>query len=617
MATQEAYTTRVIQLAFIVGCMYTGIGFLRLGFLVRFLSHSVIVGFTSVRQKFWRSWRFPPSFASADPAHPPTRRATNPPAQTTKPPPPPQGAVILIGLSQVKYILGVKMPRAETLQENIASLASVGGGAKWQEVVMGCSAIAFLLLLKFIGGRWPRFRIVRAFGPVTVCAVGIGIVASGVTGGSGKTGKIKTVGNIPQGLPPFSANKWVPVTQDPASLLGLAVIVTLVDLLESTSIARALARKHGYALVYGQEVVGLGLANIAGAMFSAYTATGSFSRSAVNNDTGARTQLSGFITALVVMLTLLVLTPILKLLPYNCMAAIIIVGLTSLFELGVAVHLLRVHLRDFFVWLAAFLCTLFLGIELGLAISIGLAVLIVIFESAFPHTAVLGRVERSPVYRNIEQYPDAELVPGILIVRLDAPVYFANVQWCQDKLVEYERAAERFAAANGAPRLEYVVLDLTPVPHLDSMGGDFFVQLAEDYAARGIRLALSNPNARVLRMLDRCGATLLPGESVAEARARKRGNRVPREWVFVRVHDAVNACLFDMSRADGGEGGRGLPEWEGGEDGAAAAAAAAGTRAIARVSASGVLLGFEAVAPGGGAGGGAGGSGGAAGDKVL
>lgn len=179
--------------------------------------------------------------------------------------------------NQVKYILGVKMPRAETLQENIAGLAAVGGKAQWQEVVMGCSAIAFLLVLKFVGGRWPRLRFVRAFGPVIVCAVGIGVVASGVTGGTGKEGKIKTVGTIPQGLPPFSATKWVPVTYDPGSLLGLAAIVTLVDLLESTSIARALARKHGYSLVYGQEVVGLGLANIAGAMFSAYTATGSFS----------------------------------------------------------------------------------------------------------------------------------------------------------------------------------------------------------------------------------------------------------------------------------------------------------------------------------------------------
>ena len=112
-----------------------------------------------------------------------------------------------------------------------------------------------------------------------VCSVGIGVVASGITGGTGKEGKIKTVGNIPQGLPPFTAGKWAPVTPDPGSLVGLAVVVTLVDLLESTSIARALARKHGYALVYGQEVVGLGLANIAGAAFSAYTATGSFSLS--------------------------------------------------------------------------------------------------------------------------------------------------------------------------------------------------------------------------------------------------------------------------------------------------------------------------------------------------
>jgi len=297
--------------------------------------------------------------------------------------------------------------------------------------------------------------------------------------------------------------------------------------------------------------------------------------------------------------------------------------LTSLFEVGVAVHLLRVHLRDFLVWTVGFLCTLFLGVELGLAISIGLAVLIVVFESAFPHTAVLGRVERSQVYRNVEQYPDAELIPGILIVRLDTSVYFANVQWCQDKMVEYERAAERFAVANGAPKLEYVVLDLTPVPHLDSMGGDFFVQLAEDYAARGIRLVLSNPNARVLRMLERCGATLLADETEEEAALKGRGNRVPREWVFVRVHDAVNACLFDMSRQDGGEGGRGLPTCgagvgggAGGSGGGAAGPsnAAAGLtaadkqqRAIARVSASGVLLGFERAGGAGSSGGGGGG----------
>lgn len=118
---------------------------------------------------------------------------------------------------------------------------------------------------------------------------------------------------------------------------------------------------------------------------------------------GAKTQLAGFVTAMVVMFVLLFLTKVFELLPYNVMAAIIIAGVASLVEFDTAAYLFRTHLRDFAVWMVAFLSTLFLGIELGLGVSIGLALLIVIFESAFPHTAMLGRVDRTTVYRNIEQ----------------------------------------------------------------------------------------------------------------------------------------------------------------------------------------------------------------------
>jgi sulfate transporter 4 len=118
---------------------------------------------------------------------------------------------------------------------------------------------------------------------------------------------------------------------------------------------------------------------------------------------GAKTQLAGFITAMVVMFVLLFLTKVFELLPYNVMAAIIIAGVAGLVEFDTAAYLFRTHLRDFAVWMVAFVSTLFLGIELGLGVSIGLALLIVIFESAFPHTAMLGRVDRSTVYRNIEQ----------------------------------------------------------------------------------------------------------------------------------------------------------------------------------------------------------------------
>eukprot|EP00775_Hariotina_reticulata_P008330 gene8330-8515_t len=485
---QAQFNHKVIQLAFLVACMYTGVGVLRLGFVVRFLSHSVITGFTS-------------------------------------------GAAIIIGLSQVKFILGYNVPRVDTVHETISVLVAARAGFKWQECVMGVSMLLFLIALRLVSKKVKKLHWIGALGPIMACVISIIAV---VAGNLDKKG-IKIVKQIPQGLPSPTISWWVPI-DDLGAMMRLAVVVMLVDLLESTSIARALARKNNYVLSYNQEIVGLGIANFAGAAFSSYTTTGSFSRSAVNNSSGAKTQLAGFVTAMVVMFVLLFMTKVFSLLPYNTMAAIIIAGVSTLVEFDTAIYLFKTHLRDFMVWLVAFVCTLFLGIELGLAMAIGLAILIVVFESAFPHTAVLGRVDRTSVYRNIQQYPSAEMVPGVLVVRLDAPVYFANVQWMEDKLVQYEADALRFARANGIDKVEYVVLDLTPVPHMDSMGCSFLEEINEDYKQRGMQLILTNPSPRVIRTLERSGII----------------NKIGREWIFVRVHDAVVNCQHSMMQMEAG-----------------------------------------------------------------
>ncbi|GBF98588.1 sulfate transporter [Raphidocelis subcapitata] len=474
---QALYNNKVIQLAFLVACLYTGVGVLRFGFLIHFLSHSVITGFTS-------------------------------------------GAAIIIALSQVKYILGYSVPRADTLHESLHILIKDIHKFKWQEFTMGMCMIVWLVALRMLSKRNKKLSFI--------------------------------VGKIPAGLPPVTIKQWAPIP-DISRMMGLAIVVMVVDLLESTSIARALARKNGYQLAYNQEIVGLGLANLAGAMFSAYTTTGSFSRSAVNNASGAKTQLAGFVTSIVVMLVLLFLTPVFAKLPYNTIAAIIIVGVTQLVEFRMAVYLFKTHLRDFVVWFTAFICTLFLGAELGLGISIGLALLIVILESAFPHTAVLGQIERTTVYRNIDQYPSADLTPGVLVVRLDAPVYFANCQWMRHKLEEYEEEAKAYAAANGGGKVEFVVLELSPVSHMDAMGAALLEELRITYKSRGIQLVLSNPGPRVLRILDRSGFT----------------ERLGREWLFVRVHDAVTYCRGQTTAALGGGGGAApLDDSEGPRDGA-------------------------------------------------
>eukprot|EP00879_Flechtneria_rotunda_P029877 GHRR01032340.1.p1 GENE.GHRR01032340.1~~GHRR01032340.1.p1 ORF type:complete len:328 (+),score=110.47 GHRR01032340.1:1181-2164(+) len=292
----------------------------------------------------------------------------------------------------------------------------------------------------------------------------------------------------------------------------------------------ALARKNKYELAFNQEIVALGLANFAGAMFNSYSTTGSFSRSAINNSCGAKTQLSGFVTSMIVMCVLLFLTPVFRLMPYNTMGAIIISGVITLVEFGVARELFRVHLRDFFVWLVAFLVTTFAGVELGLMCSIILSIAILILEASFPHTAVLGRVGKSNVYRSVERYPDAHTMPGIVALRLDAPLFFANTVHFNQRIYDHLKQGDIQAREAGLPGVKFLVVDLSPVTRSDSSGAHMIYDLAVDLANKGVQLVLSNPRHKLIRMLERIDIYSV----------------LPQHWVFVHTHDGINAAIAAM-----------------------------------------------------------------------
>ncbi|PNH07849.1 Proton/sulfate cotransporter 2 [Tetrabaena socialis] len=487
---QEKYNHMAIQLSLLVGILYTSVGVFRLGFVTNFLSHSVIGGFTS-------------------------------------------GAAITIGLSQVKYILGISIPRKDRLHDQAKNYIDNMHNMKWQEFIMGSTFLILLVTMKEIGKRSTRFKWVRSLGPITVCIIGLCAVYIGKVDQHG----IKIIGAIRKGLPPPTVGWWAPMPEF-VQLIPIAIVVMLVDLLESTSIARALANKNKYELVPNQEIVGLGLANFAGAAFHAYTTTGSFSRSAVNNEAGAKTGLAGFFTAWVVGFVLLFLTPVFEKLPYCTLGAIVCSSVTGLLEYEQAIYLWKINKLDFFIWMAAFLGTLFISIEIGLGIAIGLAILVVVYESAFPHTAMLGRIPGSGVYRNVKQYPQAQLTPGILICRIDAPIYFANVQWIKDRLRVYE-ARHRNWSSESAFKLEYAVLDMSPVTHIDATGIHAVEAWIEYFANTGTQLVLCNPSHNVIKVLETAGVDTMLG----------------REWIFVTVHDAVQFCSREL-----GERGGVLPE---------------------------------------------------------
>ncbi|KAG6763634.1 hypothetical protein POTOM_031064 [Populus tomentosa] len=500
-SSDELYTELAILLAFMVGILECVMALLRLGWLIRFISHSVISGFTS---------------ASA----------------------------IVIALSQAKYFLGYDIVRSSKIVPLIKSIISGAHEFSWPPFVMGSCILAILLVMKHLGKSRKQFRFLRAAGPLTAVVLGTLLVKMF------HPSSISLVGEIPQGLPSFSFPKKFEYAK---SLIPTAMLITGVAILESVGIAKALAAKNGYELDSSQELFGLGLANIMGSLFSAYPSTGSFSRSAVNNESGAKTGLSGVVAGIIMCCSLLFLTPLFEYIPQCALAAIVISAVMGLVDYDEAIFLWHVDKKDFVLWIITSTTTLFLGIEIGVLVGVGASLAFVIHESANPHIAVLGRLPGTTVYRNIEQYPEAYTYNGIVIVRIDAPIYFANISFIKDRLREYEVDADK--SSRRGPEVEkiyFVILEmsrksyssytgslnnpLTYIPnvsnfvaitYIDSSAVQALKDLHQEYKSRDIQICISNPNRDVLLTLTKAGIVELLG----------------KERYFVRVHDAVQVCL--------------------------------------------------------------------------
>lgn len=474
----QYYSELAILLALMVGVIECLMGILRLGWLIRFISHTVISGFTS---------------ASA----------------------------IVIALSQCKYFLGYSISRSSKIIPLMKSIFSGIGEFKWRPFALGCAMLCILLTMKHLGKTRKNLRFVRAAGPLT--AVFIGTAFAWIF----NPADITLVGTIPQGLPQFSVPKHFGNVPD---LIGTAFVISGVAILESVGIAKALAAKNGYEIDSNQELFGLGVANVLGSFFSAYPTTGSFSRSAVNNESGAKTGLAGVITGAIMAAALLFLTPVFAHVPQCTLAAIVVSAVVGLIDFEEPIFLWDVDKRDFLLWIASSVFTLFLGIEIGVLIAVGLSLAFVIYESANPHIATLGRLPGTTVYRNIHQYPEAYTYQGIVIVRIDAPMYFANISFIKERLRKYEIHPE--GTEQSIKQVQYVILELAPVTHIDSSAVQTLKELHDEYKARNIQMALSNPNHQVMVTLAKSGILEIVG----------------KDWYFVRVHDAVQVCLSHMQK---------------------------------------------------------------------
>lgn len=447
-----------IQVAFLAGLFYTAVGLLGMGWLTYFLSHAMVSGFTS-------------------------------------------GAAILIALSQVKYILGISTERADNIQENLEHIFDNLDEFSWQEFSMGMSFILLLLIFRVLSRRVKRLKFLRALGPISVTILSIALMNIFKWYEPEGDAPIANVGKIPEGLPAFTAGWWFPLYNAGRQLL-LSIIICVIDMCESMSIAKALAQVNKYRLKATQELRGLGIANIAGAMFNSYTTTGSFSRSAVNNDVGAKTPLSNFITGILVLIVLVLLTPVFTNMSKNVQGAIIIVGVMGLLQYEDFIELWFISKLDWLIWMFTFCFTLFLGVEIGILVGVGVSLILVIYKTAFPRITSLGKLPQTNIYRNIQMYPEAEEPQGMILVRIDAPIFFANIEGIKDYLIDkLARAKKRHEKMNDQVR--YVIIDMSPSPDIDVAGLHMFEELIHDLKSEDMSLILANPSKAVLVMLQR------------------------------------------------------------------------------------------------------------------
>lgn len=427
-----------LLLALMAGGLQLALGLLRMGFVTDFVPRPVLSGFV---------------YASA----------------------------IIIALGQAGNLLGIAVPGGASTIQTAAALLSRLGEADLATLTVGVAGVAALVLLSSRAPRLPGPLLVAAGGIVAVYALDLQNRGVGI------------VGDVPRGLPALSVP---PLDFEAMRVLAPAALaVAFVGYIESISVAKAVAAREGYRIDADAELRALGLANVSAAFSSGFPVAGSFSRTAVQYDSGARTQLASVVTALAIVPTLLFLTPLFYFLPDAALAAIVVVAVFGLLDLGEVKRTFEVRRADGYAMLLTFALTLLVGVEEGIIAGSVFALLTFVWRTAYPEVTELGYLPGPEAFLGLRSHPGARTFPGALIVRLDARLYYANIPFFERWL---KRAANR-------PHLRWIVIDCRGVNGVDVTAIEGLEGLISTYRARGISILLTHVKLQVRERLDSAG----------------------------------------------------------------------------------------------------------------
>ena len=424
----ESYILLAVLLSFIMGLVQVAFGIFRLGFLVNFLSKPVISGFTSA-------------------------------------------AALIIGLNQLKHIIGVDLDRSNNIFSIIYQAFLSYEIINWVTLSIGIGGILFLRNIKKVHHSIP--------GSLIAVVAGILVVQFGGL----ESDNVSIVKEIPIGLPSFSIPDLG--TENLEALIPIGLTLALIAFLESISIAKAIQATHKgeYELDNNQEMIGLGMGNLVGSFFGCYPTTGGFSRSAVSDQAGAKTNLAAIIAAGLIALTLLFLTPLFYYLPKAILGSIIMVAVFGLIDFKYPVFLWKTKKQDFWMLLVSFVVTLTFGVKEGITAGVSISLIMLIYRTTQPHIAVLGRLKGTNDFRNVGRFEEIDVRDDVLVLRHDAQLYFANVTYFID-------AVKKEVELKGMS-LKLFVLHCGSISSIDATALQALKELIAELQLRGIQVAFS------------------------------------------------------------------------------------------------------------------------------
>lgn len=446
------------------------------------------------------------------------------------------GIALTLVASQVPSALGIASTREEFLPQ-LMELGENLAGLHWPTLLVTTVALVFLLLLRRVLPKAPGALLVVA------AAIPLSRQLDFEARGIALLGPIQQA--LPQiGLPPMRADRILALE---TGALGIALLIYASSVLTS----RVFADKHREDVDANQEFFGLAASNLLCGLTHGIPAAGSDTRTLINDAAGARTQLAGLIAALAVVAVIFFLAPLMSLLPNAALSAVVIASALSLFDVRGFVRIWRVRPSEGLHAAVTLLGVLLLGILPGVLVAVTLALADLLRRAARPHDAVLGRVKGRPGYQDIERQPGSETLPGLIIYRIDGPLFFANARFLSERVRELVKSAE-------SPVL-MVVLDCGGVFELDVTAAETLEELDRGLHAHGIRLGLAEPHAPLRKVLQRTGLLQKIGpedifatvEEAISAYVERTEDDLGDEIEWVRVHDARPSSAGVASRPDG------------------------------------------------------------------